>query len=70
MSATKRLMNRGMIVLAAPFGGALAILVTSSIALGVTAGVMLVSALVLLFSKYRSANVESDQLTDEEALTQ
>ena len=69
MSATKRSMNRGMIVLGAPFGGALAILTSSSIALWVASGVMLLSALVLLVSKFRSANVEKDQLTDEEALT-
>ena len=69
MSATKRSMNRGMIVLGAPLGGALATLTSSSIALWVAAGVMLLSALVLLFSKFRNANVENDQLTDEEALT-
>ena len=69
MSATKRSMNRGMIVLGAPLGGALAVLTNSSIALWVAAGIMLLSALVLLFSKFRSASVENDQLTDEEALT-
>ena len=69
MSATKRSVNRGMIVLGAPLGGALATLTSSSIALWVAAGVMLLSALVLLFSKFRNANVENDQLTDEEALT-
>jgi MFS family permease len=69
MSATKRSMNRGMIVLGAPLGGALATLTSSSIALWLAAGIMLTSALVLLFSKFRHANVENDQLTDEEALT-
>ena len=69
MSATKRSMNRGMIVLGAPLGGALATLTSSPIALWAAAGVMLLSALVLLFSKFRNANVENDQLTDEEALT-
>lgn len=69
MSATKRSMNRGMIVLGAPLGGALATLTSSSIALWLAAGIMLASALVLLFSKFRHANVEDDQLTDEEALT-
>ena len=69
MSATKRSMHRGMIVLGAPLGGALATLTSSSIALWLAAGIMLTSALVLLFSKFRHANVENDQLTDEEALT-
>lgn len=68
MSATRRSMNRGMIVLGAPLGGALATLTSSSIALWIAAGVMLLSALMLLFSKFRNANVENDQLTDEEAL--
>lgn len=30
---------------------------------------MVVSALILLFSQFRNANVEHDQLTDEEAVT-
>ncbi|GAA1118653.1 MFS transporter [Arthrobacter flavus] len=69
MSATRRSINRGMIVLGAPLGGAIATFSTSSVALWVAAGIMLLSALVLLFSKFRNANVEKDQLTDEEALT-
>lgn len=69
MSAIKRSMNRGMIVLGAPLGGALATRTSSSIALWAAAGIMLISALVLLFSKFRTANVENDQLTEEEALS-
>lgn len=69
MSATKRSINRGMIVLGAPLGGVLATLTSTSIALWVAAGVMLTSALILLFSKFHHANVEHDQLTEEEALT-
>ncbi|MBM7781855.1 MFS transporter [Arthrobacter tumbae] len=69
MSATRRSINRGMIVLGAPLGGAIATFTNSSIALWVAAAIMLLSALVLLFSKFRTANVENDQLTDEEALT-
>lgn len=69
MSATRRSMNRGMIVIGAPLGGALALLTSSSVALWAAAGIMLLSALVLLLSKFRNANVENDQLSDEEALT-
>ncbi|MBG6185488.1 MFS family permease [Arthrobacter sp. CAN_A214] len=69
MSATRRSMNRGMIVLGAPLGGALATLTNSSIALWAAAGVMVLSASMLLFSEFRDANVDNDQLTDEEALT-
>ncbi|MEV7647238.1 MFS transporter [Arthrobacter sp. NPDC089319] len=70
MSATKRSMNRGMIVVGAPIGGALATITSSSVALWAAAGVMLLSALVLMFSKFRTANVDNDQLTEEEALVQ
>ncbi|MGW6173648.1 MFS transporter [Arthrobacter sp. NPDC055138] len=70
MSATKRSMNRGMIVVGAPLGGALATITSSSVALWAAAGVMLLSALVLMFSKFRTANVVNDQLTEEEALVQ
>lgn len=67
MSATKRSMNRAMIVVGAPLGGALALLTSSSISLGVAAAIMLLSAVVLWSSGFRSANVKIDQLTDEEA---
>lgn len=68
MSATRRSINRGMIVVGAPLGGLVANQASSSIALWAAAGVMLLSASMLLCSKFRSANVEHDQLTDEEAL--
>lgn len=68
MSATRRSINRGMIVLGAPLGGALATLTSSSIALWAAAGVLLLAGLLLLFSKFRHAEVENDQLSDEEAL--
>lgn len=70
MSATRRSINRGMIVVGAPIGGAIATVTTTSIALWVAAGIMVLAALVLLFSTFRNADVEVDQLTDEEALTQ
>ncbi|MHA7294096.1 MFS transporter [Arthrobacter sp. HLT1-21] len=68
MSATRRSINRGMIVLGAPLGGAIATYTNASSALWVAAGIMVLSALVLLFSRFRDANVEDDQLTEEEAL--
>lgn len=68
MSATRRSMNRGMIVLGAPLGGFVATVTSSSTALWAAAGVMLLSASMLLFSEFRDANVEHDQLPDEEAL--
>lgn len=67
MSATKRSMNRAMIVIGAPLGGALALLASSSIALWVAAAIMLLSAVVLGSSGFRNASVEIDQLTDDEA---
>ncbi|NOJ59442.1 MFS transporter [Arthrobacter sp. 260] len=67
MSATKRSMNRAMIVLGAPLGGALALLTSSPIALWAAAAIMLLSAVILWSSGFRSANVEIDQLSDEEA---
>jgi MFS family permease len=70
MSATKRSMNRGMIVVGAPLGGALATITSSCVALWAAAGIMLLSALVLMFSKFRTADVDNDQLTEEEALIQ
>ncbi|WP_049830794.1 MFS transporter [Arthrobacter sp. RIT-PI-e] len=67
MSATRRSMNRGMIVLGAPLGGFIATITSSSIALWTAAGIMVISASILLFSNFRTANVEHDQLTDEQA---
>lgn len=68
MSATRRSINRGMIVLGAPLGGALATATSSAIALFSAAAVMLLAATMLLLSGFRDARVEDDQLTDEEAL--
>lgn len=67
MSATKRSMNRGMIVIGAPLGGALALLTNSSVALWSAAAIMLLSAVILWSSGFRSASVEVDQLTEEQA---
>lgn len=67
MSATMRSANRGMIVIGAPLGGAIAAAAGVGTALWTAAAIMLVSGLVLLFSKFSSARVEDDQLTDEEA---
>ncbi|MGO1184354.1 MAG: MFS transporter [Micrococcaceae bacterium] len=68
MSATMRSANRGMIVVGAPLGGAIATGVGVGTALWVAAAIMLVAGLVMLFSPYRTARIEDDQLTDEEAL--
>ncbi|GAA1161221.1 MFS transporter [Nesterenkonia sandarakina] len=68
MSATRRSINRGMIVLGAPLGGALAIATSSTIALLSAAGVMLLAVLALVISGFLGASVEADQLTDDEAL--
>ncbi|WP_051441553.1 MFS transporter [Arthrobacter sp. H14] len=67
MSATMRSINRGMIVLGAPLGGVIAAVAGVGTALWAAAGVMLVAGLLLLLSKFRTARVEDDQLTDEEA---
>lgn len=69
MSATMRSVNRGMIVLGAPLGGLIASIAGIGTSLWVAATIMLTGALVLLFSRFRSARVEEQQLTDEESLT-
>ncbi|HET8795025.1 MAG TPA: MFS transporter [Arthrobacter sp.] len=69
MSATMRSINRGMIVLGAPLGGAIAAVAGVGTALWAAAGIMLVAGMVLLLSRFRTARVEDDQLTDEEAMT-
>lgn len=69
MSATMRSVNRGMIVLGAPLGGVIAAVAGVGTALWVAAAVMLVAGLVLLLSKFRTARVEVDQLTEEDART-
>ncbi|WP_028281383.1 MFS transporter [Arthrobacter sp. H5] len=67
MSATMRSINRGMIVIGAPLGGVIAAVAGVGIALWTAAVIMLAAALVLLFSAFRSARVEDDQLTDQAA---
>lgn len=56
MSATRRSVNRGMIVVGAPLGGALATVFGSVVALGLAAAVMLVGALILALSPFRAAS--------------
>ncbi|GAB3248360.1 MFS transporter [Arthrobacter pigmenti] len=68
MSATLRSANRGMIVVGAPLGGLIAAAAGVGAALWVASGIMLIAALVLLLSRFSSARVEDDQLTEEEAL--
>lgn len=68
MSATIRSANRGMIVIGAPLGGIIATSAGVGTALWVAAAIMFTAGLILLFSKYRTAGVEDDQLTDEDAL--
>lgn len=68
MSATRRSVNRGMIVLGAPLGGLIATVAGSGAALWAAAAFLLLASLVLLFSSFRDARVEDQQLSDEEAL--
>ena len=56
MSATMRSVNRGMIVIGAPLGGALATAFGSVVALGLAAAVMLLAALILALSPFRAAS--------------
>ena len=68
MSATMRSINRGMIVLGAPLGGLIAIVAGTDTALWAAAAFLLLASLVLLFSGFRDARIEDQQLSDEEAL--
>ncbi|MGP4032353.1 MFS transporter [Pseudarthrobacter sp. 1C304] len=68
MSATRRSVNRGMIVLGAPLGGLIATVAGSGAALWAAAAVLMLASLVLLFSRFRDARIEDQQLSDEEAL--
>jgi predicted MFS family arabinose efflux permease len=68
MSATRRSVNRGMIVVGAPLGGALANVAGADTALWAAAAFLLLASLVLLFSRFRDARIEDQQLSDEEAL--
>ncbi|GAB3537166.1 MFS transporter [Arthrobacter tecti] len=56
MNATRRSVNRGMIVVGAPLGGVIATGFGSVAALGVAAAMMLISALVLALSPFRAAS--------------
>ncbi|QSB04464.1 MFS transporter [Natronoglycomyces albus] len=67
MIGTMRSFNRAMIVIGAPLGGLLAELLSVSIALWIAAAVMMLSALLLVCSKFWSARVEADQLNHAEA---
>ncbi len=67
MSATRRSINRGMIVLGAPLGGYIASNTNEQLALWVAAAVMLISAIYLAASPFRTARTELHQLSDEEA---
>ncbi|MGO4227547.1 hypothetical protein AB4Y72_01615 [Arthrobacter sp. YAF34] len=68
MSATRRSVNRGMIVIGAPLGGAIATVAGADTALWAAAAFLLLASLVLLFSRFRDARIEDQQLSDEEAL--
>lgn len=67
MNATRRSINRGMIVLGAPLGGFLATNVGVAAALWTASGVMIVSGLFLAASPFRLARTEVHQLSDEDA---
>jgi MFS family permease len=69
MSATRRSLNRGMIVIGAPLGGLIATVAGTGTAIWAAAAFLLFASLVLLFSKFRDARIEVHQLSDEEALT-
>jgi MFS family permease len=69
MSATRRSVNRGMIVLGAPLGGFLATNVGVPTALWASAAVMVLAGLILAMSPFRSARIELHQLSDEDAQT-
>ncbi|KQN88645.1 MFS transporter [Arthrobacter sp. Leaf69] len=68
MSATRRSVNRGMIVIGAPLGGVIAIAVGPATALWAAVAFLLLSAAVLLFSRFRGARIEDQQLCDDETL--
>ncbi|WP_160175874.1 MFS transporter [Cryobacterium roopkundense] len=68
MSATMRSVNRGMIVVGAILGGALATAAGAGAALWSAVVLMVVAGLVLAFSKFRTARIEHDALSDVEAL--
>jgi len=61
-------LNRGMIVVGAPLGGVIATVAGTDTALWAAAASLLLPSLVLLFSRFRDARIEDQQLSDEEAL--
>ncbi|MBM7849396.1 MFS transporter [Arthrobacter roseus] len=67
MSATMRSINRGMIVVGAPLGGAIAASAGTGTALWIASGIMLVSSVSLLCSRVRHANIDEQLLTDDAA---
>ncbi len=69
MTATRRSVNRGMIVLGAPLGGFLATNAGVQTALWASAAVMVLAGLILALSPFWSARVELHQLSDEDAQT-
>ncbi|MND09256.1 hypothetical protein D3C83_324340 [compost metagenome] len=58
-----------MIVVGAPLGGLIATTAGVEPALWVAAAVLLLAAVILAISPFRSARVELHQLSDEEAQT-
>lgn len=68
MSATMRSVNRGMIVIGAPLGGLIASVAGIGTALWASVAFLLLASMVLLFSKFREARIEHQQLSDEDAL--
>jgi predicted MFS family arabinose efflux permease len=68
MSATRRSLNRGMIVIGAPLGGIISTVAGTGTALWAAAAFLLLASLVLLFSSFRGARIEDQQLSNEEAL--
>ena len=70
MTATRRSVNRGMIVLGAPLGGFIATNAGVQTALLASVAVMALAGLILAMSPFRSARIELHQLSDEDARTQ
>jgi MFS family permease len=67
MSATRRSLNWGTIVMGAPLGGVIATVAGTDTALWAAAAFLLLASLVLLFSRFRETRMEAHQLSDEEA---
>jgi predicted MFS family arabinose efflux permease len=67
MTATRRSVNRSMIVLGAPLGGFVATKLGVEFALGASALVMVFAGLILAVSPFRWARTELLQLSDEDA---